>query len=285
MDIIYLSGDNMKHKNSLFFTLKLIITILIAIIFSYSYLHNNFKEETINCPNCKETEKYLNSTKNLDLSEIKKEIEILNNPPSPPEPIPTPAPKEPPQNPPTSPSTSESAKDIFQRNKAMIIGNSFVEGMTAYNVLYPSNTIWSRGIRINNMSNQLEQAINYQPNMLILSYGTNDILIWNSNVDAFINAYRTSITQIKTSLPNTIIKICSILPVNDKALSEKPAFQYIDLYNQELEKLCQELGIQFLNSSDLLNLENNPYEFDGIHPKGFFYPKWANDIINKTKMR
>lgn len=167
----------------------------------------------------------------------------------------------------------------------MIIGNSFVEGMTAYDVLYPSNAIWSRGIQINYMYSQLEQAVSYHPNILILSYGTNDILSWTSNVNGFIEAYRNALNEIKSSLPNTIIYICSILPVNDIGLASKPAFKYIDLYNQELAKLCTEFGITFLDSSYILNFDTNPYAFDGIHPNGFFYPYWANDIINKTNMR
>lgn len=280
-----------KIKKDSFFFLKILFAISLASSLSYYEIKACQNEEKLVSISKQEknTENFLTKKEQTDLKEIKKEIDILNNPPKP-EPIPEPTPEPPVNNPPTTPSVTPpsipgSAKEIFQRNRALIIGNSFVEGMTAYGVLYPSNAIWSRGIRIDNMDSQLEQAISINPNILILSYGTNDILSWGSNVSTFIQAYRTKLQQIKTSLPNTTIYICSILPVTTATTIEKPAFQYIDLYNQELAKLSAESGVTFLNSGYLLPKDASAYAFDGIHPNGSFYPKWAADIINKIGMR
>ena len=40
------------------------------------------------------------------------------------------------------------------------MGDSLVEGLEAYGVLYSSNTIWKRGERIDNMQEQLEDYAN-----------------------------------------------------------------------------------------------------------------------------
>lgn len=248
--------------------IKISICLIISLIISISFLNISFFD--FKSDEFKDTEEFLNKDNSKDINEIKEEIENNNEPIEPVIP--------------EDPEESLEPKKAFQKYKILMIGDSFVEGMEAYEVLYSSNVIWERGKRIDNMNDQLDKAITFNPNILILVYGSNDVQMWDSNVDGFINAYEKSLDEISNSLPNTKIYVTSILPVNDVALKEDPSFKYINLFNNRLKQLCDEKGIDFLDSSYILDLESNPYSSDGIHPKGFFYEKWALDILDKIEV-
>ena len=81
-----------------------------------------------------------------------------------------------------------------------------------------------------------------------------------------------------------VLMVLDIMEIEDwKIKEEAMKKENIDLFNQRLEELCNQRGIPFLDSSYILNLESDPYSPDGIHPKGFYYEKWALDILNKMR--
>ena len=253
-------NKNVLKKILICLTLSLIISIIFVNISFFKFKSDKFID----------TENFFCNDSSKDINEIKEEIEKNNNHE---EPII-----------PELPEENLEPKIAFQKYKILMIGDSFVEGMEAYDVIYSSNVIWERGKRIDNMHDHLDKAIIYNPNILILVYGSNDVQMWDYNVEGFIKAYEKSLNEIFNSLPNTKIYLTSILPVNDVALKEDPSFKYIDLFNNRLQELCDEKGISFLDSSYILDLESNPYSSDGIHPKGFFYEKWALDILDKIEV-
>lgn len=247
---------------------KLLICIFISLSISILVLRNDFFKFTQKSKKYESTENFFISSENKDITKIKEDIDKVN------------APK---LEVPIVPDYNISPKDFFGRNRILMMGDSLVEGMEAYGVLYPSNTIWQRGIRIDNMQEQLEKAVTYNPNAIVLSYGLNDIRLWNGNADRFIDAYNNSLDSIMNALPNTKIYVCSILPVSQVALDKDSSFQYINLFNDRLKQLCNDKGIQFLDSSYLLINASDSYGSDGIHPKAFFYQEWANDIMSKMR--
>ena len=93
----------------------------------------------------------------------------------------------------------------------MVIGDSTAEGLSAYGVLDPSSVIWTRGQTIQHMKDSMSSVIPSNPSVLFLSYGANDLLSWNGNVDGYINAYSNAIDYIYSVLPNTGICVNSIL--------------------------------------------------------------------------
>lgn len=140
-------------------------------------------------------------------------------------------------------------KKIFLENNAMVIGDSMAEGLTAYGVLDNQSVIWKRGRRIDTMTEDLPPIIEAQPKYLFLAYGSNDLKMWNGNVDSFISNYQKSIEYIQSVLPNTTIIINSVLPASDKAQQKDSAFQYQELFNTRLKKLADGLNIDFLENS------------------------------------
>lgn len=179
--------------------------------------------------------------------------------------------------------TNRECFQIFKDKHAMVAGDSMAEGLTAYEILDSSNVVWYRGRRIDNMKEDIDTIISYQPNYLFLNYGSNDLELWEGNVNSFIKSYRNTLYYLEKTLPNTKIIINSILPVSEKAVSKTPAYSYQELFNTKLKELAEELGIPFLENSVYLKEKENPFSQDGVHPKGFYYSLWAKNMAEYLK--
>lgn len=171
-------------------------------------------------------------------------------------------------------------RNMFREKRAVVAGDSMAEGLTAYEVLDDENVVWYRGRRIDNMNEDMDKIVSYQPNYLFLTYGSNDLELWVGNVSSFINSYRNTLSYIKNTLPNTKIIINSILPVSEEALRKNNAYSYQELFNNELKKLAEEENISFLENSSFLYERENPFSTDGVHPKGFYYSLWAKNMAS-----
>ena len=160
--------------------------------------------------------------------------------------------------------SDEEVKEIFLNNHAMALGDSMGEGLDAYKVLYSESVVYTRGRRIDNMVKDMPKVIEYNPKYLFLSYGANDIIKWNGDVEGFINAYKNSISYIKEVLPDTIIIINSVLPVSEKAINNKSAFTYQSEFNSKLMELCKSMEIDFLENSRFLLLHFLRIQIQGL---------------------
>ena len=45
-------------------------------------------------------------------------------------------------------------------------------------------------------------------------------------------------------------------------------------YNRAIKDMCDALQLTFIDNSSLMEWEDEVYEYDGIHPKYPYYPKW-----------
>lgn len=182
------------------------------------------------------------------------------------------------------PSFNGNCSDKFLNARAMVIGDSTAEGLTAYGILDSSSVIWTRGRTIQYMKEDIGPVLNYKPDVLFLSYGANDLLSWNGNVDGYINAYSNVLDYLSSTLPNTRICINSVLPVSNEAKEKNSAYNYQEEFNTRLKELCGSRGITFIDNSFILN--NSPdgkvYESDGVHPRPFYYRQWANNMITAS---
>ncbi len=174
--------------------------------------------------------------------------------------------------------------DIFSNANAMVMGDSTAEGLSAYQILYENNVVWTRGRVIQYMEADLDKVLKNQPAILFLSYGANDLLSWNGNVEGYIGAYKKVIADLKELLPNTRICINAILPVSQKALDNNPAYGYRDEFNARLKELCTQNDILFIDNEFILyeNGNGNKFEGDGVHPRPFYYRLWATNMAKEA---
>ncbi len=111
-----------------------------------------------------------------------------------------------------------------------------------------------------------------QPEISIITLGSNSVAYMD--IDVFIENYKALLTDIVKASPKTKLIVQSIPPVDKKKdLDHSPLNNdKINKFNYHIVKMCQELGLKFLNSADAMK-DKNGYakegyciEKDGIHP-------------------
>ena len=174
--------------------------------------------------------------------------------------------------------TDVQIKQVFQGT--VIVGDSITESIAEYGFLDTSIVVAKLGLRIDAADEQISTAISLNPSVFFLSFGANDLEIYNGDSSAFIAAYKEKIDQIKAALPDTPIYINSILPIQQSAIDQNPALAYYDSFNQALASFCEESGCTFIDDSFLV--DENMYEPDGEHMVYSYYPKWLTYMAERA---
>ncbi len=174
--------------------------------------------------------------------------------------------------------TDVQIKQVFQGT--VIVGDSITESIAEYGFLDTSIVVAKLGLRIDAADEQISTAISLNPSVFFLSFGANDLEIYNGDSSAFIAAYKEKIDQIKAALPETPIYINSILPIQQSAIDLSPALAYYDSFNQALASFCEESGCTFIDDSFLV--DENMYEPDGEHMVYSYYPKWLTYMAERA---
>ena len=174
--------------------------------------------------------------------------------------------------------TDVQIKQVFQGT--VIVGDSITESIAEYGFLDTSIVVAKLGLRIDAADEQISTAISLNPKVFFLSFGANDLEIYNGDSSAFIAAYKEKIDQIKAALPDTPIYINSILPIQQSAIDQNPSLAYYDSFNQALASFCEESGCTFIDDSFLV--DENMYEPDGEHMVYSYYPKWLTYMAERA---
>lgn len=156
-------------------------------------------------------------------------------------------------------------KDIY------FCGDSITLAMYEYEILDVYHVTAAIGVGPSHIDRNLSYIVDLHPKYLVLHYGVN---VMGSESDAipFCENYKASIEAIQEKLPDTVIFVDSIFPVQPKAYKQAPGTKNVDYYNQKISEMCAELGVHYLNHTPLWeNYEKNYYEGDGIHPIYSYY--------------
>ncbi|MBR3248379.1 MAG: hypothetical protein IKG03_08295 [Clostridiales bacterium] len=156
-------------------------------------------------------------------------------------------------------------KDIY------FAGDSITEAMYEYGILDLYHVTAAIGVGTSHIDRNLSYIVDLNPKYLVLHYGVN---VMGSESDAlpFIENYKASIEKLQEKLPDTVIFVDSIFPVQPVAYKQAPGTKNVDYYNQKISEMCAELGVHYLNHTPLWeNYEKNYYEGDGIHPIYSYY--------------
>lgn len=165
---------------------------------------------------------------------------------------------------------NRSFKEVFA--SAVIMGDSITEGFTVYDILNASSVVATIGVELTKLDEELNRAVELNPQYIFLSYGMNDVIATDGNIDLFVEQYGTLIDRLKNGLPDTKIFVNSILPVRPEAIDKEPALALISQYNTALQELCDRKQIAYIDNTDLAH--DDIYEEDGIHFKYDFYISW-----------
>ena len=122
-----------------------------------------------------------------------------------------------------------------------------------------------------------------QPRRVVMMFGTNNA-DGTSSVDSFISTYRKSIEAIQDAYPYCDIIIAAIPPRARVTDYPDVSMEIIDEFNKALVDLAEEMGLKFLNTSELLKDDSgyavsNYFDSDGLH----FSQKGAEALLEYVR--
>ena len=170
-------------------------------------------------------------------------------------------------------------RKVFQ--DVYIVGDSLMNGLEAYNILNSNHLVTQVSASLYHLDGNLNKIIRMNPPVLILHYGVNMISTDRKYLNNYITMYTSLIQKLQASLPDTRIIISGIFPVN-RNIARANRFGMINEYNQTLINMCNNLGIEYMDSSSVLYAHPECYGGDGIHLSKAFYEKyWLRFIIRE----
>lgn len=117
-----------------------------------------------------------------------------------------------------------------------------------------------------------EAVAKMKPRRVVLTFGTNDT---GMEVNEFITHYTTLVQTIQASYPYTDIIVNTVPPIPENHSNYPHMDQAkIDDFNMALLNLCEQLGIHFLNTAEVLKGENG-YGIADYYTNGDIHLKTA----------
>ncbi len=168
-----------------------------------------------------------------------------------------------------------------------VIGDSIAQGLYEQGILDGTYVTAEQdtGVcksEVSMIENHVSRAIEVSPQVLFLCYGLKDVEAASGNAQVFAMAYKNVLDTLKSSLPETRIYVNSVLPVSQAVIDENELYGSIPDYNEELEKLCQEEEVTFIDNSSLVKDEY--YMEDGIHMTSEYYTEWVNHMAEAAEL-
>ncbi len=160
----------------------------------------------------------------------------------------------------------------------VILGDSITESIWEYGYLDTDVVISQRGMSVAAADDLISTAINMNPSVVFMSFGTNDLETFLDDAEGFVTGYRQQVQKIQSALPDVPIFINLILPITDEAINNTPALQYYPAYNEELLNMCEDMGLTPIDNSFIVENNTGLYEPDGQHVIAEYYPKWLTNM-------
>lgn len=194
--------------------------------------------------------------------------------------------------------TIDEAKDFLK--DAVFIGNSLTlglqrtTGLASISFLAEENlsvsaafhTAFVREKGSKQKQTILESLGNKTYKKVYIMFGINE-LGWPSAV-TFGSKYAEFVREVQILQPGAQIYIQSILPVSKEKSSSSKIYNStnIETFNEELEKVADNLGVSYLNVASALKDKDGFLEegasVDGVHLKRAYCEKWLSYIVNNS---
>lgn len=167
---------------------------------------------------------------------------------------------------------------------SVIFGDSIAEGLGLYGYLPPSSLVAVLGKSTVTGLEDVPKLVDLAPRNLFIELGLNDISHADGDANSYISSYEQLLDAIQSQLPNTQIYICSIFPVTDTVVQERPEFTRIEAYNAALAEMAKRKKVTYIDTYPLLKTNPQYYEVDGIHMIGDFYPLWLDFLVKNSTL-
>ena len=102
---------------------------------------------------------------------------------------------------------------------AVVMGDSQAEAFEAYQVLPSQSVAATIGRSIVTAEDDYQETVGRNPRQVFITYGMNDCLIYNGDVQKFIDAYSDLISRLQNDIPGVQVCICSIIVPSEEAVA------------------------------------------------------------------
>lgn len=251
----------------------IISLVSIGLITAAVYVNKN--SDSINAIESSEKEELsrgIETIKNLeakDVLEVEKEIDLVQSSLA--------------NNNADSNNTTASVDYINKFSSSVIMGDSRAESISAYGILNNSSVIAKKGRNLKKATKEgdINKVANLSPQNIFLCYGMNDIGM-HASAEDFSKEYEKFIKEVQSRLPNSKIYVNSIFRVSNAAQQKNSIYKNVSSYNEALEKMCDKLGVTFIDASSCV--QDDLFDSDGVHFKPQFNKNWLNLLIEKANL-
>ncbi len=173
-----------------------------------------------------------------------------------------------------------SSKELFKNT--LFVGDSIMVGFSDYKIANSGNVIANVGAMMNpHLSNNIQTIVDYNPEVLFLHYGLNEMGEEDYFLEKFIKDLEKDIKELKDKLPYTKIVVVSLRPVKDAAIENQSRLARVPAYNESIRTSCIKLGVAYNENSELFAANPDWYQKDGIHCIPTMYFTWLNELIKE----
>ena len=152
--------------------------------------------------------------------------------------------------------------------------------------VFPDKVVCNLGLQgdtIQGMIDRIEQVRMLEPKLVFLMAGINDVA--NCSIESFGKQYEALVLLLKEQLPDAIIVIQSMLPVNDREFSISCNNKQIEYCNNEILNIANCFNLNYLNLHVVYSMDGVlPKEdtLDGIHLRSQAYSKWIGLLLQRN---
>lgn len=164
----------------------------------------------------------------------------------------------------------------------VIAGDSITEGVEGYGYLDKDIAVFERGASIESEKGIIKRAIALKPDVIFLSFGLNDLELYNGNAKKFVAAYSKLVKKLRKKIPDTKICINSVLPATKAKISRVPALGAAGKFNKATKAYCKKAKITFIDHTATVKAHPEWYEPDGQHFVSEFYPAWLYNMAKES---
>ena len=175
------------------------------------------------------------------------------------------------------PQGTKDYKEIFKDD--VFFGDSQTEGLSAYGLLNENSVLAEKGKTVGKALNDVDTLKFLAPKRVYLLFGLNDLLNYN-DISDFMKDYGKLIDKVQKELPKTKIYVQSVMPARSDVIAKQPLYsnERNITANKELQKLCKEKKVTFVDIKSILEKNQKLYEPDGLHVNVEFNKLWLNKI-------
>lgn len=162
----------------------------------------------------------------------------------------------------------------------VILGDSRAVGFYYYDFLDKSRVLAGGGDTILKIGEHMSEIVALQPKYIFLCYGLNDISIgiWSTK-EEYVADLLDYIADLRENLPDAVIVVSSILPARDPAFELSSKWYQIPDFSAAIAEACGEIGVVFVDNTEICDTYADYWQPDGIHVRPEFYPYWARNLI------